>query len=107
ALAAPGRDLARWLSGMRRAAVPANNWVWLRALVSAFLRRAGAAWEPRDLEEAEELTERWYAGDGWYSDGRRRNFDYYNGWALHFYPLWLWRIAGDQPPRRQRERLGR
>ena len=99
--------LVAWLSPMRRAAVPANNWVWFRAIVSAFLRRAGTAWEPRDLEEAEELTERWYAGDGWYTDGDGRNFDYYNAWALHFYPLWLSRIAGEPPQARYRERLGR
>jgi hypothetical protein len=99
--------LVAWLEPMRRAAVPANNWVWFRAVVSAFLRRVGAAWEPRDLEEAAELTERWYAGDGWYTDGGARNFDYYNAWALHFYPLWLARIAGEPPPARYRERLAR
>jgi hypothetical protein len=99
--------LVEWLSGMRRASVPGNNWVWFRAMVSAFLRRVGAPWEPRDLEEADELTERWYVGDGWYTDGDGRNLDYYNSWALHFYPLWLSRIGGDPPPRRYCERLAR
>ena len=99
--------LVTWLGEMRRAAVPANNWVWFRAIVSAFLRRAGAEWEPEDLEEAEALTERWYVGDGWYTDGGERNFDYYNAWALHFYPLWLSRIAGAPAPARYRARLAR
>jgi hypothetical protein len=99
--------LVAWLSGMRRAAVPANNWVWFRAIASAFLRSVGAGWEPEDLAEAEALTERWYAGDGWYTDGGERNFDYYNAWALHFYPLWLSRIAGEPAPQRYRERLAR
>ena len=40
-------------------------------------------------------------GDGWYSDGepapgRPRNFDYYSGWAMQFYPLWYCRISGDR-----------
>ena len=99
--------LVEWLSQMHRAAVPRNNWVWFRAIVSAFLRRVGASWEPRDRDEADELTERWYVADGWYTDGDARNFDYYNAWALHFYPLWLSRIAGEPPPRRYCERLAR
>ena len=62
-------QLVEWLGGMRRVDVPANNWVWFRAIVSAFLRSVGADWAPEDLEEAAALTDEWYVGDGWYTDG--------------------------------------
>ena len=42
----------------------------------------------RGLERIEE----WYVGEGWYTDGDGRKFDYYNGWAMHLYPVlhaWL------------------
>jgi hypothetical protein len=100
-------QLVDWLGGMRRVDVHPNNWVWFRAIVSAFLRSVGAEWAPEDLEEAAELTDRWYRGDGWYTDGEGRNFDYYCGWALHFYPLWLSRIAGEPPDERYTARLHR
>ncbi|MDT0343157.1 DUF2264 domain-containing protein [Streptomyces litchfieldiae] len=54
-------------------------------------------------------TDAWYRGDGWYTDGGERNFDHYNGWAMHFYPLWYCRVSGaDAEPGladRYRERL--
>ncbi len=57
-------------------------------------RRAYAPWHQADIEHATARTEDWYAGDGWYTDGGTRNFDHYNGWAMHLYPLWYCRIAG-------------
>jgi hypothetical protein len=101
-----------WLGGMTRTPVPENNWVWFRAVVSAFLRNAGGPWDPADMSYAIERTEDWYAGDGWYSDGCPRpgdfrNFDHYSGWAMHLYPLWFCRIAGTsaEPGLAQRYRL--
>jgi hypothetical protein len=110
-----------WLSGMTRTQVPENNWVWFRAVVSAFLRNAGGSWDLADMSYAIERTEDWYAGDGWYSDGcprpgDYRNFDHYGGWAMHLYPLWFCRIAGTSAgpelavpelEERYRSRLGR
>jgi len=92
-----------WMSGIAGAWVPENNWVWFRAVTAAFLRSVGAAYRAEDIEYAIACTEQWYAGDGWYSDGAERTgelraFDYYNGWALHFYPLWFCRIAGADAP---------
>jgi hypothetical protein len=91
---------ADWLGGLAGTAVPRNNWVWFKAVVAAFLRSVGAPYAAGDIAEAIERTETWYAGDGWYSDGARvpgqlRNFDHYNGWAMHLFPLWYCRISGD------------
>jgi hypothetical protein len=84
-----------WLAAFTNARVPDNNWVWFRAVAAAFARSVGAPCDGGDIEHAITRTEGWYAGDGWYTDGGTRNFDHYNGWAMHLYPLWYCRIAGD------------
>jgi hypothetical protein len=96
----PARQrIVAWLSRIGGSWVPENNWVWFRAVTAAFLRSAGATYQASDIEYAQARTEEWYAGEGWYSDGqstpgRQSDFDYYNGWAMHFYPLWYGRISG-------------
>jgi len=91
--------IVAWMTDMHAAPVPDNNWVWFRAITSAFLRSVGAAWSGPDIDHAIARTEQWYAGDGWYSDGGSspgglRNFDYYSGWAMQYYPLWYCRVSG-------------
>ncbi|WKX68921.1 DUF2264 domain-containing protein [Streptomyces sp. XD-27] len=111
---------AAWLSGALRHAPCDNNW-WLFPLtVGGFLAEAeaeaetGAAGTPaldatgtpvldtdtgaarRAVDRGLERIERWWRGDGWYTDGRPRAFDHYNGWALHFYPPLHAHLAGDQ-----------
>ena len=66
---------------------------------------AGGTWHQADIEHAVARTEDWYAGDGWYTDGGTRNFDHYNGWAMHLYPLWYCRIAGHAGRARSRAAL--
>ena len=84
-----------WLSPMARIEVPRNNWLWFRAVVAAFLRSVGAPYAPQDIEEAVAATDRWYRGEGWYTDGEGTNFDHYNAWAMHLYPLWYCRVSGE------------
>lgn len=104
-----------WLAPMVGDTMPGNNWVWFQGVTEAFARTAGGRWSRRDLDHAIALTDGWYAGDGWYSDGltggERRNFDHYNGWAMHLYPLWFCRVLGDAAPAglldRYRDRLRR
>ena len=92
--------IVAWMSDMHGTEVPDNNWVWFRAVTSAFLRSVGAPWSRADIDHAIARTEQWYAGAGWYSDGGGqdeiglRNFDYYSGWAMQYYPLWYCRISG-------------
>ncbi|MFJ6658866.1 DUF2264 domain-containing protein [Streptomyces sp. NPDC091377] len=91
-----------WLAPMVGAGMPANNWIWFRSVTEAFARTVGGRWDACDLERTVELTDSWYTGDGWYSDGlaggEHRNHDHYNGWAMHFYPLWFCRVLGDRAP---------
>lgn len=109
--------IVAWMTDMHGTDVPDNNWVWFRAVTSAFLRSVGAPWSAGDIDHAAERTEAWYAGGGWYSDGGERdgvglrNFDHYSGWAMQYYPLWYCRISGAYADpdalRRYRRRLRR
>ncbi|ROQ63691.1 hypothetical protein EDD93_6437 [Streptomyces sp. 840.1] len=91
-----------WLAPMVGDPMPGNNWIWFQGVTEAFARTAGGQWRQQDLDRVIALTDGWYAGDGWYSDGltgaAHRNFDHYNGWAMHLYPLWFCRILGDAAP---------
>ncbi|MEU3981018.1 DUF2264 domain-containing protein [Streptomyces sp. NPDC026672] len=98
-LDAPVRErTAAWLADALTAEPWACNWELFPVTVGGFLQEIG--YEPeasgKAIERGLERVEEWYVGEGWYSDGPARAFDYYNGWALHLYPVlhaWL----ADQP----------
>lgn len=80
---------ASWLK-QALVSVPApNNWYLFPYTVAGFLESLGRADEDTALvrRRALRLLENWYSGDGWYTDGDGGAYDYYNGWALHLYPL--------------------
>ncbi|MFI2641878.1 DUF2264 domain-containing protein [Streptomyces sp. NPDC018610] len=80
---------ADWLAGALRHTPVDNNWWLFQVTVGGFLAETGH--HVRAAEEAVrrglDRIERWYTGDGWYTDGRPRAFDHYNGWAFHLYPV--------------------
>ena len=96
------RQVLDWLAPMVGDPMPGNNWIWFQGVTEAFARTAGGEWLQQDLDRTIALTDGWYAGEGWYSDGLsgalHRNFDHYNGWAMHLYPLWFCRILGAAAP---------
>ncbi|WP_328296517.1 DUF2264 domain-containing protein [Streptomyces sp. NBC_00435] len=98
-LEGPVRErVGRWLTGALHHTPNDNNW-WLFPLsVGGFLAEAGI--EEKDAHAAVrrglEKIDRFYLGHGWYTDGRPRAFDHYNGWALHLYPVLHAHLAGDR-----------
>ncbi|MFD9907260.1 DUF2264 domain-containing protein [Streptomyces sp. NPDC059063] len=83
-----------WLSGFVGARTWDNNWRLFQVVAEQFLASVGAPHRQADIDAGLDRIEDWYVGDGWYSDGDGRNFDYYVGWALHLYPLLWARMAG-------------
>lgn len=85
---------AAWLGdGLTAEAWPCN-WELFPVTVGGFLQEIGyEAEESREaIDRGLERIEEWYVGGGWYTDGDGRKFDYYNGWAMHLYPVlhaWL------------------
>ncbi|MEW2292922.1 DUF2264 domain-containing protein [Streptomyces sp. NPDC006743] len=96
----PGPQRARaadWLAGALRHTPVDNNWWLFQVTVGGFLAEAGHHTQAaeRAVEEGLARIERWYLGDGWYTDGRPRAVDHYNGWAFHLYPVLHAHLSGD------------
>ncbi|MFE2432997.1 DUF2264 domain-containing protein [Streptomyces sp. NPDC059373] len=75
-----------WLRPAVTAETPPCNWELFPVTVAGFLGDGEA------VTKGLEGIERWYQGDGWYTDGDGPAYDYYNGWAMHLYPAlqaWL------------------
>ncbi|AKU15635.1 DUF2264 domain-containing protein [Luteipulveratus mongoliensis] len=82
-----------WLAGFVGARTWDNNWVLFQVVVEEFLASVGGPFDRGEIDSGLDRIENWYVGDGWYTDGPGQNFDNYNGWALHLYPLLWARIA--------------
>jgi hypothetical protein len=88
------RRTAAWLGDALTAEPWPCNWELFPVTVGGFLAEIG--YEPdasrAAIDRGLERIEQWYVGDGWYTDGDGRKYDYYNGWAMHLYPVlhaWL------------------
>ncbi|WP_428950882.1 DUF2264 domain-containing protein [Streptomyces sp. cg35] len=83
-----------WFTGFVGGRTWDNNWRLFQVVSEQFLASVGAPYSRSDIDGGLDRIEDWYVGDGWYTDGDGRNFDYYIGWALHLYPLLWARMAG-------------
>lgn len=91
------RRTADWLADALTAAPWPCNWELFPVTVGGFLAEIGHREEAARaaIDRGLERIETWYMGDGWYTDGDGRKFDYYNGWAMHLYPVLHAWLAGD------------
>ncbi|WP_053198281.1 DUF2264 domain-containing protein [Streptomyces viridochromogenes] len=83
-----------WLGGFVGADVNDSNWRLFQVITEEFLASAGARHSRAEIDAGLARLDDWYRGEGWYTDGDGRKFDYYNAWALHLYPVLWARIAG-------------
>lgn len=80
-------NFLNWLKENIAVEVPDNNWNFFRVLVSVGLRKVGWEYDPALIRESLGRIESFYLGDGWYSDGKTQQRDYYISFAMHFYGL--------------------
>ncbi|WP_327400426.1 DUF2264 domain-containing protein [Streptomyces sp. NBC_01288] len=85
---------AAWLADALTAEPWPCNWELFPVTVGGFLQDIGYEVDAsrKAIDRGLSRIEDWYVGDGWYTDGDGRKFDYYNGWAMHLYPVlhaWL------------------
>lgn len=71
--------------GLRRVQPFESNWLLFAAIVEAFLYSVGEKdiAQERIDKAVHKFDKEWYAGDGWYSDGKVFGFDHYNGYVIH------------------------
>jgi len=68
---------------LRQIEPPNNNWVLFAAIIESFLLFIGESYSAERIEMAIDKIKSWYVGDGWYADGTKFHFDYYNGYVIH------------------------
>ncbi|MEJ4087310.1 DUF2264 domain-containing protein [Galbibacter orientalis] len=60
-----------------------NNWLIFRAITESFLFLVEEEYDQESIEYAVKKFNDWYVGDGWYGDGEKFTFDYYNSYVMH------------------------
>lgn len=90
--------VADWFHATCRMEPASNNWYLFPTTIASFLERVDRGDETTAmiLRRGLRLADRWYRGEGWYSDGEGEAFDHYVGWAMHFYPMFHARLHEDR-----------
>ena len=81
------KHLNIWLLQINDNIIPSNNWLFFRVFVNIGLRSVGGAYSEEAIYESLDTLETFYLGEGWYSDGKTNQHDYYIAFAMHFYSL--------------------
>ena len=71
------------LKQLRRVSPPYTNWLLFAAMNEAFLLSIGEEYDRMRIDLTLKKLNEWYVGDGWYADGEKFHFDYYNSFVMH------------------------
>jgi len=71
------------LKMLRRISPPYTNWLLFAAMNEAFLLSIGEEYDRMRIDLTLKKLNEWYVGDGWYADGEKFHFDYYNSYVIH------------------------
>lgn len=87
-------NFSKWLYQINNLYVHESNWLFFRILVNVALKKCGMEYSKEKLSKDLDVIEKFYIGDGWYSDGIEKEGkpdsaqkDYYVSFAIHFYGL--------------------
>lgn len=80
-------NLANWLYQINEYSQAENNWQFFKVIVNLALKSLGKKWSKEQVQIAMDKYESFYIGNGWYSDGKRPQKDYYTSFGIHFYCL--------------------
>jgi len=67
----------------RKVKPPFNNWLLFSGIIEAFFCKYQYPWDEMRLDLALRQMDKWYVGDGLYSDGEVFHWDYYNSYVIH------------------------
>ena len=90
--------LADWLYQINRYSQADNNWQYFKVITNLALRSVGRKWSEEQVKDAMDRYESFYIGNGWYSDGKRPQKDYYTSFGIHFYCLLYAAFMGQDDP---------
>lgn len=79
--------LAAWLCQINHYTQAENNWQFFKVMANIALKKLGMRYDQDQIDNAIQKYESFYLGNGWYSDGKRPQKDYYISAGIHFYSL--------------------
>ena len=80
-------QIIKWFSQVNGLSTADNNWHLFPLMVQVVINSLTGL-DCIDHEKYQRVKE-FYTGDGWFRDGCRGNFDYYNAWGFHYSLYWL------------------
>jgi hypothetical protein len=95
-------NLSAWLLQINEHKIYGCNWMFFLVMVNMGLKKVGAAHDDEKVEEALNLIEEYYIGQGWYADGKNGHSDYYVPFAIHYYSLVYSKIMEKEDPKRSK-----
>lgn len=91
-------NLAGYLGFANSRKMVGNNWLFFCVLANLGLEAVGLEPDRKATQAALDGIEAMYLGDGWYTDGRTRQRDYYISFAMHYYALLYSKCARHADP---------
>jgi hypothetical protein len=95
-------NFSKWLMQINNHNVYDCNWLFFRVLVNLGLKKVGVGYDEEKVKEALERLDKFYIGDGWYTDGVGGHSDYYIPFAIHFYSLIYAKLMEKEDPERSK-----
>jgi hypothetical protein len=71
-----------------------SNWLLFSGMIEAFFCRYGMSWDRMRVDYGVRQFQKWYVGDGVYSDGSAYHWDYYNSYVIHPFLAEIVSVAG-------------
>jgi hypothetical protein len=95
-------NFSKWLLQINNHNVYDCNWLFFRVLVNLGLKKVGAGYDEEKVKEALDRLDKFYIGDGWYTDGIGGHSDYYIPFAIHYYSLIYAKLMEKEDPERSK-----
>jgi hypothetical protein len=86
------KKVIHWLLSVNGKKVYDTNWNLFPVLVNEVAAALGYEQDATSVRAHYSRFKSFYRGDGWFSDGPKHVYDYYNAWGMHYALFWLNRI---------------
>lgn len=86
-------NIQNWLLQCNNRKTVNNNWLFFRVIVNICLKQIGANYSSDAINKNLVKIDKFYLGNGWYSDGDTDKRDYYTSFAFHYYSLIYAKLA--------------
>jgi hypothetical protein len=93
-------NFSKWLLQINNHHLYDCNWLFFRVLVNLGLKKVGAGYDKDKVDDALDRIDKFYIGDGWYTDGIGGHSDYYVPFAIHYYSLIYAKLMENEDPQR-------